>query len=69
MGLGRVGAGPGDDVINNQSENWRAGRVWPAPEAEIVGSLKMSFPPSHITEPLCRALFPEVIFRLVLKQI
>lgn len=37
--------GPGDDVINNQSENSGAGRVWPAPEAEIVGSLKMYFPP------------------------
>lgn len=40
-----VGAGPGDDVINNQSENLRAGRVWQAPEAKIVGSLKMSFFP------------------------
>lgn len=33
---GWEGAGPGDDVINNQSEYLGAGTVWPAPEAEIV---------------------------------
>lgn len=37
--------GPGDDVIHNQSEDSEADRVWPAPKANIAGSLKMYFPP------------------------
>lgn len=50
---GRRRTGPGDDVINNQSENSEANRVWPVPQANRAGSLKMSFPP---LKPLSRCV-------------